>query len=60
MVNVTVSPIPQPKNTTDRSIDALQKYACDFRHRHMTDADNITYDSDDEDHSLAIGCLVVT
>jgi hypothetical protein len=28
---VMVSPSPQPKNTTNRSIDALQKYARDFR-----------------------------
>jgi hypothetical protein len=57
---VMVSPSPQPKNTTDGSIDMLQKYACDFRCQHTIDTDNITYDSDDEDHGLAIGCLVVT
>jgi hypothetical protein len=60
IVCVTVSPSPQPKNTTDGSIDALREYARDFRRQHMIDADDITYDSDDEDYNLAIGRLVVT
>jgi hypothetical protein len=55
-----VSPSPQPKNTTEGSIDALRKYARDFRRQHTTDAQDFDWDSDDEDHSLAIGRLVVT
>jgi hypothetical protein len=47
-------------NTTNGSIDALRKYAHDFRRQHTTDADTITYNSDDEDHGLAIGRLVIT
>jgi hypothetical protein len=38
----------------------LQKYAHDFRRQHTTDAEYVSDDSDDEDHNLAIGCLVVT
>jgi hypothetical protein len=45
---------------TDGSIDTLQEYTRDFRHQHMIDADDITYDLDDEDYNLAIRHLVVT
>jgi hypothetical protein len=55
-----VSPSPQLMNMTDGSIVALWKYAHDFRHQHMTDADNLIHDLDDEDHNLAIRRLVVT
>jgi hypothetical protein len=41
-------------------LHALRKYARDFRHQHMTDTHDFDWDSDDEDHSLAIGHLVVT
>jgi hypothetical protein len=44
----------------DKKLHVLQKYACDFRRRHTTDAQDFDWDSDDEDHSLAIGCLVIT
>jgi hypothetical protein len=57
---VTVSPSPQPKNTTGRSIVVLRKYARDFRCQHTTDAEYLSYDLDEEDYGLAIGCLVVT
>jgi hypothetical protein len=46
--------------TTDESIDTLREYTRDFRHQHTIDADNITYDLDDEDYNLAIRRLVVT
>jgi hypothetical protein len=59
-MGVTVSPSPQPKNTTNGSIDTLRKYACDFKHQHTKDAQDFDWDSDDEDHGLAIGHLVVT
>jgi hypothetical protein len=55
-----VSPSPQLKNTTSGSINVLRKYARDFRRQHTTDVDSFTYNSDDEDHGLAIGHLVVT
>jgi hypothetical protein len=55
-----VSPSPQPKNTIDRSIDALRKYTRDFRHQHTTDAQDFDWGSDDEDRGLAIGRLVIT
>jgi hypothetical protein len=58
--DVTVSPSPQPKNTTNRSIVVLRKYARDFRHQHTTDMDYVSNDEDDEDNNLAIGHLVVT
>jgi hypothetical protein len=58
--HVTVSPSPQPKNTTNGSIDTMWKYARDFRRQHTTDAQDFNWDSDDEDHGLAIGHLVVT
>jgi hypothetical protein len=45
---------------TNRSMVALQEYACDFRRQHTTDVDTYNYDSDDEDRNLAIGHLVVT
>jgi hypothetical protein len=57
---VTVSPSPQPTNTTNRSIVALQEYARDFRCQHTTDTDTYDYNSDDEDRNLAIRHLVVT
>jgi hypothetical protein len=57
---VTVSPSPQPQDKTDKKLHALRKYARDFRHQHMTDTHDFDWDSDDEDHSLAIGHLVVT
>jgi hypothetical protein len=57
---VTVSPCPQPQDKTDRKLHALRKYARDFRCRHMTDAQDFDWDLDDEDHSLAIGRLVIT
>jgi hypothetical protein len=60
MLHVTVSPSPQPENTTNGNIDALRKYARDFRRQHTTDTQDFDWDSDDEDHSLAIGHLVVT
>jgi hypothetical protein len=59
-MHVTVSPSPQPKNETDEKLHALQKYARDFRCQHTRDAQDFDWDLDDEDHGLAIGCLVVT
>jgi hypothetical protein len=57
---VTVSPSPQPQDRTDEKLHALQKYAHDFRRQHTTDMQDFDWDSDDEDHGLAIGRLVVT
>jgi hypothetical protein len=57
---VTVSPSPQPQDTMDKKLHALRKYARDFRRQHTTDAWDFDWDSDNEDYSLAIGCLVVT
>jgi hypothetical protein len=58
--SVMVSPSPQPQDKMDKKLHALQKYARDFRHQHMTDTQDFDWDSDDEDHGLAIGCLVIT
>jgi hypothetical protein len=58
--NVTVSPSPQPRDETDEKLHVLQKYARDFRRQHTKDAQDFGWDSDDEDHGLAIGHLVVT
>jgi hypothetical protein len=44
----------------DKKLHVLRKYARDFRRRHTTDAQDFDWDSDDEDHSLAIGRLVIT
>jgi hypothetical protein len=60
MMNVTVSPSHQPQDEMDRKLHALRKYARDFRHQHTTDAQDFNWDLDNEDHSLAIGHLVVT
>jgi hypothetical protein len=57
---VTVSPSPQLKNATEDKLVALRKYARDFRRQHMTDTEYVSDNSDDEDHNLAIGRLVVT
>jgi hypothetical protein len=57
---VTVSPSPQPEDMTEEKLHTLWKYARDFRHQHTTDAEYVWDESDDEDYSLAIGCLVVT
>jgi hypothetical protein len=57
---VTVSPCPQPEQTTGEKLSALRKYAHDFRHRHTTDAEYVSDNSDDEDYNLAIRRLVVT
>jgi hypothetical protein len=57
---VTVSPSPQPQDDTDEKLHALRKYARDFRRRHTKDAQDFDWDSDDEDHGLAIGRLVIT
>jgi hypothetical protein len=57
---VTVSPSPQPQSDTDKKLHTLRKYARDFRHQHTKDAQDFEWDSDDEDHGLAIGHLVVT
>jgi hypothetical protein len=55
-----VSPSPQPEDKTEEKLHALRKYACDFRCQHTTDTQDFDWDSDDEDHGLAIGRLVVT
>jgi hypothetical protein len=55
-----VSPSPQPQDKTDEKLHKLRKYACDFRRQHMKDALDFDWDSDDEDHGLTIGRLVVT
>jgi hypothetical protein len=55
-----VSPSPQLQIETEEKLHALQKYARDFRHRHTKDAQDFDWDSDDEDHGLAIGRLVIT
>jgi hypothetical protein len=55
-----VSPSPQPQHKTDKKLHALWKYACDFRCRYTTDAQDFDWDLDDEDHGLAIGRLVIT
>jgi hypothetical protein len=59
-VIVTVSPSPQPQDKTEEKLHALQEYAHDFRRQHTKDAQDFDWDSDDEDHGLAIGCLVIT
>jgi hypothetical protein len=58
--NVTVSPSPQPQDDTDEKLHVLRKYARDFRRRHTKGAQDFDWGLDDEDHGLAIGCLVVT
>jgi hypothetical protein len=60
MVHVTVSPSPQPENTTEDKLHALRKYAGDFQRQHTTDAKYVWDESDDEDYNLGIGRLVVT
>jgi hypothetical protein len=60
IVGVTVSPSPQPEQTTGDKLSMLQKYARDFRRQHTTDTEYVSDDSDEEDYNLAIGCLVVT
>jgi hypothetical protein len=57
---VTVSPSPQPKDETEEKLHALRKYTRDFRRQYTTDTQDFDWDSDDEDHGLAIGRLVVT
>jgi hypothetical protein len=59
-ISVTVSPSPQPEDTTEEKLHTLRKYAHDFRCQHMTDAEYVWNDSDNEDYNLGIGCLVVT
>jgi hypothetical protein len=60
LTSVTVSPSPQSQIETEEKLHVLQKYACDFRRQHMKDVQDFNWDSDDEDHGLAIGRLVVT
>jgi hypothetical protein len=55
-----VSPSPQPRDETDEKLHTLQKYAHDFRRQHTTDVQDFDWDSDNEDHSLAIRRLVIT
>jgi hypothetical protein len=55
-----VSPSPQPNDKTEEKLHALQKYTHDFRRQHMTDTQDFDWDLGDEDHSWAIGQLVIT
>jgi hypothetical protein len=57
---VTVSPSPQSQIETEEKLHVLREYARDFRRRHTKDAQDFEWDSDDEDHGLAIGRLVIT